>query len=285
LFYLLEFNSDDTAGISQASSAYHGNQERDSYAQQGLAFKFKYRPGENFNLSWQTRALTGRAELDSFGGPGGDDPNSIQKSTFFFNRLELGRFFFNHRWEQKLVVGFQAGQRQNDNPADEFHPETEEARYQSQLFKLDWQNNLYLSPAHLLIFGFEEKLEQGSSDYSYLSSWGNYESNFPRQRASLASFYLQHQWKPWPQLSLTSGARFDHHQDFGPAVTFRLAANLDWPGQQAGFKFTLGTGFKAPSLYELYAPPDNLGPIGNISLEPEKIWAGMPGSKKLSSPT
>jgi len=68
-------------------------------------------------------------------------------------------------------------------------------------------------------------------------------------------------------------------------VTFRLAANLDWPGQQAGFKFTLGTGFKAPSLYELYAPPDNLGPIGNISLEPEKIWAGMPGSKKLSSPT
>ena len=280
LFYLLELNSDDTAGISQASSAYGGNHERDGYAQQSLAFKFKYQPGENFNLSWQTRALTGRAELDSFGGPGGDDPNSVQKSTFFFNRLELGGFFFNHRWEQKLVLGFQAGQRQNDNPADDFHPEIEEGRYKSQFFKLDWQNNLYLSPGQLLIFGFEQKLEQGSSNYSYLSPWGNYESNLLRRRASLSSFYLQHQWKPWSQLSLTSGARFDHHQNFGPALTFRLAANIDWPGQQARFKFTLGTGFKAPSLYELYAPPDNLGPIGNISLEPEKNLGWDAGVEK-----
>lgn len=270
LFYLLEFNSDDSAGISQASSAYSGNHEPDSYAQQSLSFKFKYRPAPNFNLSWQTRALTGRAELDAFGGPGGDDPNSIQKSNFFFNRLELDGFFFNHRWEQKLVLGFQTGQRKNDNPADEFHPEIEEARYKSQLFKLDWQNNLYLSSRHLLVFGFEEKLEQGSSAYSYFSSWGDYQSDFPRKKASLASFYLQDQWRPWPRLSLTSGVRLDHHQSFGPAATFRLAANLDWPEQQARFKLTLGSGFKAPSLYELYAPPDNLGPIGNSSLEPVK---------------
>jgi len=281
LFYLLEFNSDDSGGISQASSAYSGNNESDSYTQQSLAFKFKYRPGENFNLSWQARALTARAELDAFGGPGGDDPNSVQKSTFFFNRLELDGFFFNHRWEQKLVLGFQAGRRRNDNPADEFHPEIEEARYKSQFFKLDWQNNLYLTLNHLLIFGFEEKLEQGSSNYSYLSSWGDYQSDFPRQSASLASFYLQDQWRPWSQLSLTSGVRFDHHQKFGPALTFRLAANYDWSEQQTRFKFTLGSGFKAPSLYELYAPPDNLGPIGNMSLEPEKNLGWDAGLEKI----
>ena len=280
LFYLLEFNSDDSGGISQASSAYSGNQEADSYTQQSLSFKFKYRPVSNFNLSWQTRALVGRAELDAFGGPGGDDPNSIQKSTFFFNRLELDSFFFNHRWEQKLVLGFQMGQRRNDNPADEFHPEIEQAHYKSQLFKLDWQNNLYLSSQHLLVFGFEEKLEQGSSAYSYFSSWGDYQSDFPRQKASLASFYLQDQWRPWSRLSLTSGVRFDHHQSFGPAATFRLAANLDWPEQETRFKFTLGSGFKAPSLYELYAPPDNLGPIGNASLEPEKNLGWDAGVEK-----
>ncbi|MDD8020184.1 MAG: TonB-dependent receptor [Acidobacteriota bacterium] len=280
LFYLLEFNSDDTAGISQASTAYPGNREADGYTQQSLAIKLKYQPGDNFNFSWQTRALTGRAELDSFGGPGGDDPNSVQKSTFFFNRLELDGFFFNHRWEQKLVLGFHTGRRQNDNPADEVHPEIETARYKSQLFKLDWQNNLYLTSRQLVIFGFEGKLEQGSSNYSYLSSWGNYESDFPRKNASLASFYLQDQWKPWPQLSLTSGLRFDHHQDFGPAVTFRLAANFDWTEQEARLKFTLGTGFKAPSLYELYAPADNFGPIGNISLKPEKTLGWEAGIEK-----
>ncbi len=32
---------------------------------------------------------------------------------------------------------------------------------------------------------------------------------------------------------------------------------------------TLGTGFKSPSLYQLYAPGTIWGPIGNESLEPE----------------
>jgi len=100
-----------------------------------------------------------------------------------------------------------------------------------------------LSSRHLLVFGFEEKLEQGSSAYSYFSSWGDYQSDFPRKKASLASFYLQDQWRPWSRLSLTSGVRLDHHQSFGPAATFRLAANLDWPEQQARFKLTLGSGF------------------------------------------
>ena len=35
-------------------------------------------------------------------------------------------------------------------------------------------------------------------------------------------------------------------------------------------KATLGTGFKAPSLYQLYAPPTAWGPIGNRDLEPEE---------------
>jgi len=74
--------------------------------------------------------------------------------------------------------------------------------------------------------------------------------------------------------------RFDHHQNFGPAATFRLAANLDWPEQELRLKFTLGSGFKAPSLYELYAPPDNLGPIGNMSLEPEKNLGWDAGVEK-----
>lgn len=78
--------------LSQASSAYMANHEPDSYAQQSLSFKFRYRPAPNFNLSWQTRALAGRAELDAFGGPGGDDPNSIRSQLFLFNRLELDGF-------------------------------------------------------------------------------------------------------------------------------------------------------------------------------------------------
>ena len=268
--FLLETNNFATAGISAASRSYPGNTENDGYFQQSLALKFSYRLSPSFRLSFQTRGLLSRAELDAFGGPYGDDPNSLQKSRFIFNRLEMNGFLWQHRWEQKLVMGFEAGRRENDNPADEAHPaESESALYRSQIFKIDWQNNFFISSSNTLVLGADFRQERGSSLYLYSSPWGDYESSFPNKSASLLGFYLQDQWKVWKRLSLTAGLRSDHHQRFGAALTFRTAACLDLPEIQARLKTTLGTGFKAPSLYQLYAPADYFGPIGNENLKPE----------------
>ncbi|MGB9893896.1 MAG: TonB-dependent receptor plug domain-containing protein, partial [Candidatus Saccharicenans sp.] len=199
-------------------------------------------------------------------------------------RIELNGFFFNHRWEQKFIFGFEANRRRNDNPADDFHlGESEQAKYQSQFLKFDWQNNLFLSQNQTLVFGLDYKLEKGNSSYLYLSPWGNYESNFPEKRAAGMGLYLQHQARPWKELSLTSGFRYDRHQDFGSALTFRLAANFDLPGIEARLKSTLGSGFKAPSLYQLYAPADYLGPIGNQQLKPERNLGWDVGLEKTIS--
>ncbi|MDD8031695.1 MAG: TonB-dependent receptor [Acidobacteriota bacterium] len=279
--YLVGFNTYNTGGISSASSAYPGNSENDGFNQHSLALKFRYLASDNFSLTWQTRALFNRTELDNFGGPYGDDPNSVQKSRFLVNRLQLNGFFFNRRWEQKLIFGMEAVNRDNENPADDFHPEeSESALYKSQLFKVDWQNNLYLAANHNLVFGAEYRQEQGRSNYLYSSPWGDYESNLSRKSASLLGFYFQDQLKLWNRLSLTSGFRCDNHQNFGTALTFRIAANLDLPELGARLKSTLGTGFKAPSLYQLYAPPDYLGQIGNLELQPEKNLGWDAGFEK-----
>ncbi|MDY0231923.1 MAG: TonB-dependent receptor plug domain-containing protein, partial [Candidatus Saccharicenans sp.] len=180
--YLVGFNTYNTGGISSASSAYPGNSENDGFNQHSLALKFRYLASDNFSLTWQTRALFNRTELDNFGGPYGDDPNSVQKSRFLVNRLQLNGFFFNRRWEQKLIFGMEAVNRDNENPADDFHPEeSESALYKSQLFKADWQNNLYLAANHNLVFGAEYRQEQGRSNYLYSSPWGDYESNLSRK--------------------------------------------------------------------------------------------------------
>ncbi|MCR4409590.1 MAG: TonB-dependent receptor [Candidatus Saccharicenans sp.] len=280
-FLQAEFNTFTTAGISQAGSSYPGNNEADGYSQQSLALKLSYRFSPDFRLNWQTRGLLGRAELDTFGGPYGDDPNSLQKSRFLFNRLELDGFFLGHRWQQKLVFGLEAGRRENDNPADTAHPdEGDSALYRSRLFKIDWQNNFFLAPNHTLVFGVDFRQEQGSSSYLYFSPWGNYESSFPQKTASLLGLYLQDQWKPWKRLSLTAGLRSDHHRRFGRALTFRAAACLDLPEIGARLKSTMGSGFKAPSLYQLFAPADYYGPVGNPELHPERNLGWDAGIEK-----
>jgi len=279
--FLLETNSFTTAGISAASSYYPGNTENDGYNQQSLALKLSYCLSPSFRLSWQTRGLLSRADLDAFGGPYGDDPNSLQKSKFIFNRLELNGFLWQHRWEQKLVFGFEASRRDYDNPADEAHPsEAESGLYKSRMFKVDWQNNFFISSSNTLVLGADFRKEQGSSFYVYSSPWGDYESSFPQKSATLLGLYLQDQWKLWNRLSLTAGLRSDYHQRFGQAATFRTAACLDLPEIKARLKATVGTGFKAPSLYQLFAPASIFGPIGNENLKPERNTGWDAGVEK-----
>ena len=65
------------------------------------------------------------------------------------------------------------------------------------------------------------------------------------------------------------GVRFDRHNRFGTEVTYRLApAVVLETGTR--IKATYGTGFKAPSLYQLFAPTAEWGPVGNENLLPEK---------------
>lgn len=73
----------------------------------------------------------------------------------------------------------------------------------------------------------------------------------------------------WEKLFVTLGLRSDHHNLFGSEVTYRIAPAYIFK-TNTKIKATYGTGFKAPSLYQLYAPATSWGPIGNENLGPEK---------------
>jgi vitamin B12 transporter len=64
--------------------------------------------------------------------------------------------------------------------------------------------------------------------------------------------------------------RFDSHSQVGHSITYRIAPAYFFPSSGTKFKATYGTGFKSPSLYQLYAPGTIWGPIGNENLEPEE---------------
>ena len=260
-----------TAGISAASTSYPGNTEPDGYRNFSLTGRVGYTVSKNVDVDVMVRTVKDRSDIDAFGGPYGDDPNSVQKYVSTVVRAQARGLFLNNRWEQKLTISWVGSTRRNSNPTDDAHPfDSESAFYGSSLARLDWQNNFFLRPTNTLTAGAELAREQGRSDYTSNSQAGPYESSFPSERALAVGFYVQDQWKVRDRLFLTSGVRLDSHSRTGTAATFRLAPAYVIAETGTKIKATVGTGFKSPSLYQLFAPGTIWGPIGNLNLRPER---------------
>lgn len=84
-----------------------------------------------------------------------------------------------------------------------------------------------------------------------------------RRTVDVVSPYAQLIVEPIDGLVLTGGGRIDNHSTYGEFDTHRLTAAYLLPGTETRFHTSYGTGFRAPSLYELYSA------YGNTALTPE----------------
>ncbi|MCX7974659.1 MAG: TonB-dependent receptor [Candidatus Aminicenantes bacterium] len=274
LSYHLSASGFKTQGISSASSFYPGNQEKDGYWNTTFSSFLTYQLSSSTNFDCFVRYVNSRTELDNFGGPYGDDPNNIQRWRTSLFKFNFRTIQLNQLWEQKIFFAFMTNNRRNHNDEDNFHPlEKENGKFASFFFKLDWQNNLHFQPNHILTLGVEAEKEMGESTYFWSSPWGEDKSIFPSKESFSASFYLQEHFSLSPSLFSTVGLRLDHHSRSGLALTYRLAQSFWLEKTSTKLRASLATGFKNPSLYQLYAPPSMWGPIGNPELKPEKSLA------------
>ena len=260
-----------TQGISAASADYKGNTEKDGYQNTSLSGRVGFTPLDNLEIGLILRSISTKTDIDNFGGAYGDDPNNTQNYKSFFLKAQIRTLFLKNRWEQKLGLSFVNHDRQHQNPQDTFHPiDSEKGHFKSKMFKIDWQNNFFVHETNTLTFGIDYQQELGESEYHSDGIWGPFSSIFPLQRAHITGFYLQDQIRLAHQFFATAGVRLDIHSQFGSALTYRLAPAYLIETTGTKLKATYGTGFKSPSLYQLYAPGTAWGPIGNENLKPEK---------------
>jgi len=261
----------NTNGFSAASTAYEGNEEADGHRNLSVSGRLGFDLSESFSLDFSLRRIATKTDIDNFGGDYGDDPNNVQEYDMFYIMGQARGLFLQNRWEQKLRVALVDYKRTQDNPVDELNPySSEESEFKSKLGKIDWQNNIYLHETNTLTFGLDLQQEQGESWYRSESVFGPYESSFPLQKAHNLGFFCQDQVKVAGQFFLTAGLRYDNHSQAESALTYRIAPVYFIDKTGTKLKATLGTGFKAPSLYQLYAPGTFYGPVGNEALKPEK---------------
>lgn len=95
-----------------------------------------------------------------------------------------------------------------------------------------------------------------------------------RNTADLAGVYAQLMMEPIDGLVLTGGGRIDDHSNFGQFDTYRMTAAYMVPGTETKFHASRATGFRAPSLDELFGEYTFIANYANPNLEPEesKSW-------------
>lgn len=237
-------------GFSAADADLPGNTEDDAWEDFTVSSRLGIVPTDWLDMGLNFRLHDGMTELDNGGGPNRDREDYRLEKQEFFLRPHMTVTAFDGLWEQSLAYGLTTHSRAyKDDPWGDSH-------YDGEKHEISWQHNLYLHKTNTLTAGFEyEKEAMESAD-----PWSRLDRS-----AYTYSLFAQDQIKLFDISFTTVGARWDRHREFGDHTTFRVTQAFVIDKTGTTVRGSVGTGFRAPSLYELYAPN-----WGNPGLDPEE---------------
>ncbi|HSM75871.1 MAG TPA: TonB-dependent receptor, partial [Desulfobacterales bacterium] len=171
-------------------------------------------------------------------------------------QFNVHNFFLDRRVESNL---FYKGADQDNQTYDADDNRINDL--QGRTTEAGWQGSLMLGEINTLSLGytyFEEKLEENASD---------------QKEADINSYWVSDQlFLLDDRLVVVGGIRVDDHSRFGTETTWQVAPSYLSKKTGTTLKASYGTGFRAPSLYELFAEPIEAFGFGggNEDLDAEK---------------
>ncbi|MCI0431534.1 MAG: TonB-dependent receptor, partial [Rhodospirillales bacterium] len=245
--FALDASRYHTDGIS-ALARRIGGDEDDAYDNYGATANLGFTPNEVLTLRGFLKLVNSDTEVD----PGTDDPDAHIEIRQIFGRTEAELNLLDGLWVPRL--GLSATNQDRDSR--EFGTEDE---FTGSKIKLDLQNDFYVSDQHTLTLGGESEWDRGEVDGF---------SSFD-ERIRTQAVFAQEQFAFWNRLVGAVGARLDRHSEFGTEVTWRVAPAYLIEETGTKLKASYGTGFKAPSLEDLFGG-DGVFVVGNPDLQPEE---------------
>lgn len=140
------------------------------------------------------------------------------------------------------------------------------SHYRGTRDAFDWRGKLLVVPGQTLVMGLERENDRASSS-GFSTSTSSVQSYNAKSGNQAGFLELQSQFAE--RFFLVSNVRADDNDQFGEHVTWRVAPAFLVPVTQTKLKASYGTGFKAPTLYELYGVGD-FSYVGNPALKPEQ---------------
>jgi len=217
-----------------------GNSEADGFRSTTLTFGATYQLTEALLVGFDTLLIDSFTEQDGFSFPVGpvDDPGSedaTRRGTRIFAQFDA--FGVDHELSAQT------------SRTKRFYPTGFTTNFNGERDGLKYQGSVEVGQARYTL-GAETSRERFTAD----ASSGEYRIN---------SVFGEYGRALGDQLDLALSLRHDDHSVYGGSTTGRVA--LAWrPNDATVLRASYGTGFRAPSLYELYSF------YGNPSLRPEQ---------------
>jgi vitamin B12 transporter len=208
---------------------------------------------ENFDLGLVARytdthlRLTGENE-DNFPADFPDSAQSANNTLQTYARATAHLLSFAGVLEQTLGIAY------SNIKSSDFAPELARSDAFGERVKFDWQGIIRLAADEKLVLGAEHQRDEITAPIS--------------ASTSIDSGYAELQSSFGDRLFDTLSVRYDKNDRFGGKVTYRFApAYLMESGTK--LKASIGTGFKAPTLNQLFQSFPDFDFFANPNLKPE----------------
>lgn len=213
---------------------------------------------ENFRLNYVGRYTEGELRFtgDEFLPPTFlGVPRAIQSAQDikqFYTRAEAVVTGFDGRFTNFFGVNYTDSLTTNQTTPSSIPTENAGRRT-----KVDWRGVALLMPGQTLVTGLEHEIESMGTT-SVKADNGN-----SGGYAELQSEFAQ-------RFFITSNIRHDANDRFGEATTYRIAPALLLPVTDTKLKASYGTGFKSPTLSQLFVSFPDFNFFANPNLRPEE---------------
>jgi vitamin B12 transporter len=235
-------------GFSAANSR-DGNSEKDGYENTTFSANASTRLSDAFRLFGATRYSRHDIQFDDFTfGVGPTDeiagkPRDHTVGEDSGTRLGADFDLFDGRLKNTIAVQYYWTQRDTFGSSP--------SHYEGDRKKVEYLGSYRFSDMIGLSFGADHAQETAKSSSNLSGTIDN------------TGLFGQISLTPLKGLTLTAALRDDHHSLFGDHPTHRLTAAYEiLDGTK--LRTSWGTGYRPPSVYELYAPT-----YGNTALKPE----------------
>lgn len=246
LNYRLSATYLDTEGIPIAKNGTVPN----GYTNGSVSTRLGANPTDNSSVELNIRYGRDRIELDNYVfGVGPVDTRNYEQNRENYLVTATGKIYPWKIYEQSLSLSFLHDDLESTDPVTAYN----NFRLKTTTELLDWQHTFYLKPL-TVTGGFAYRYEKANNVGSYDESINNKAFYFNAKLGLLDD-----------ALILNAGVRYDDHSTFCGVVTYRTGLLYHIKPLDMRLKANLGSGFRAPSLNELYYPY-----YGNPNLKPEK---------------
>lgn len=238
----------DTDGFSTASRG----TEEDGYSNVNVATQNGVNFLDDGRADFVFRYTRGDVDLDGFEfgiGPV-DDLNAEQTRDTYIGSVKVSKPF-SDKVTPSIQFGYVDESLEGEDPDTEFN----NFDIKSELFSITPTLEIAPIESNTITLGYEFETRSGSTSESL------------DETRDFNSFFLQdqHSFDDW--LFLTGGVRYDDDSEFGGETTYRVSFAALSEDTGSRLHASYGTGFKAPTLNELFFPG-----FGNPELEPETSW-------------